>query len=88
MKHRTPEERTAAMELAAVVGVKEAARQLGIPYRTLQEWRSPRMPSYHRAFDRQLGAAITAVMTDLAQPGADRKPLLDALDRLVALRRG
>jgi len=26
------------------------------------------------------------ILTELAEPGADRKPLVDALDRLLALR--
>jgi hypothetical protein len=85
---RPIEERTQALELAKEIGPTEAARRMNIPLRTIMQWRSPKPTARRRRFDIELDGAIRAVMVDLAAPGADRRPLLDALDRLMALRDG
>ena len=86
--------RAEALALADEVGVEGASKQTGIPARTIYQWRGVasgntrrRRPGFSDRLSKGLEAAIEAVLLDLARPDVDRKAALDALDRLVQMRK-
>ena len=91
-----PEIRAAALELIAAVGVPATSKEIGISKRLLYQWKAKatkatgvtrsRIPAFTTTVRRGLDAAILATVADLAKPGANRKPIIDDLERLTALR--
>lgn len=79
-----PELRAEATELAKEIGVRPAARRLGLNPHTVQTWLRGRT---HHPRKNPIDVAINVILAEIAEPGAPNRPeLLDDVNRLLGIR--
>ena len=76
------EKRNAALARAEVVGVMQAARECGVSWRALYDWRSGRPTTRARRAARQ----IVALADQLITAGADREQIIAQIEALARQR--